>query len=209
MTKINYLKRQKETLAQIKDAPFKPKLCMHVCCGVCSSYPLTFLCEYFEVTLYFNNSNIYPLQEYDRRLQELKDYLEKRNIPVQLIVTDYQNEAYTEKLSVLKDDKEGQGRCRLCYGLRMDEAYRYAHEHHFDYFCTVMSISRQKDSQILNFIGEQLSHKYPNTNYFFSDFKKENGNLISNQIAKEYDLYRQDYCGCIYSMRTNEEVPLK
>ena len=125
----------------------KPSLLLHACCAVCASFPIEFLTQVFDVTIYFNNSNIWPSAEYERRLEELKRYISETGNTVKLIITPYDNEAYTRRLEPMKEDPEGAGRCFYCYAYRMNEAYRYAAEHHFDYFTTVMSISRQKDSQ--------------------------------------------------------------
>ncbi len=201
MNKINYHKLALDEIATFKT---KPSLLMHVCCGVCSPYPIKFLMQHFDLTLHFNNSNIYPVQEHDRRLLELKDYLTRANINIKLVEVAY-DETYQEFLSPLKDEKEGQKRCVLCFKTRLNQAYKYASENNFDYFTTVMSVSRQKNSALLNQIGEELSHKYPNTKYFYSDFKKDNGNLKSNKIADNFNLYKQDYCGCKYSIRKKVE----
>ena len=207
--KINYWKMSVEEMTRIQAEGRHPKLLMHACCAPCSAFPLEFLSGVFEVTFYYNNSNIYPAAEYQRRLEELKRYLEEVNPtlphPVQLIVPPYRNEEFTARLAVLKDVPEGGGRCFLCYGLRMDEAYRYASEHHYDYFTTVMTISRQKNSQKLNEIGRQLSHKYPNVPYFYSDFKKKKGIDRGQELSRLHQLYRQDYCGCLYSYEKRQE----
>ncbi len=194
----NAYKESLKEIERIRQSGKRPSLCMHVCCAPCSCWPLEFLKD-FDVTVYFTNSNIYPSEEYWRRLDELKQFLDTHHPEVKLIVSAYDNKAYTDKISILKDEPERGKRCRMCYGLRMNEAYKYAHEHQFDYFTTVMTISRQKDSKVLNFIGLQLSNKYPNTRYFISDFKKADGSIKGNRIASELDMYRQDYCGCIYS----------
>lgn len=177
----------------------KPSLLLHACCAVCASFPIEFLTQVFDVTIYFNNSNIWPSAEYERRLEELKRYISETGNTVKLIITPYDNEAYTRRLEPMKEDPEGTGRCFYCYSYRMNEAYRYAAEHHFDYFTTVMSISRQKDSQKMNEIGRSLSHRYPSVRYFYSDFKKGGGQTRQHELAEEHHLYRQDYCGCIYS----------
>lgn len=185
-------------IEKIRQSQKRPTLCMHVCCAPCSCWPLEFLKD-FDVTIYYTNSNIYPSEEYWRRLNELKQFLKDHHPEVKLIVSDYDNETYTQKISLFKDEPEKGRRCIMCYGLRMNEAYQYAHDHHFDYFTTVMTISRQKDSKVLNHIGMQLSNKFPHTKYFISDFKKADGNVKGNRIASELGMYRQDYCGCIYS----------
>lgn len=201
--KINYYQQSVDELEAIKQDNLHPKLLLHACCAPCSAFPLEFLCPYFDITIYYNNSNIYPENEYSRRLQELRQYLntwrEKTGYEVKLIVPPYMGEAYTEKIAVLKDEPEGGSRCVMCYTLRMNEAYAYASEHAFDYFTTVMTISRQKNSQILNDVGHKLSVKYPNVKYFYSDFKKKRGIDRGLELSRENNLYRQDYCGCKFS----------
>lgn len=157
----------------------------------------------------YNNSNIYPEKEYIRRLDELKKYVDfinnKYNVQIKLIETPYNNLEYNKILEPFKDQKEGMDRCKLCYKTRMNEAYKYASENNFDYFTTVMTISRQKNSIVLNNIGIELSKLYPTTKYFISDFKKNKGIDKGLEIAKEHNMYRQDYCGCIYSYQNKNK----
>ena len=206
--KINYFKKSLEEIKTLNKEQ-KPSLLLHACCGPCSCYPLIFLCEYFDVTILYNNSNIYPYTEYDRRLNELKVVLSKLkndyNLDVKLIIKDYNHELYIEDLLPYKDLKEGGSRCVLCYTKRMKEAYDFAEENNFDYFTTVMTISRQKNSQILNKIGKSLELNHSKTKYFYSDFKKNKGIDIGQDMAKKYNLYRQEYCGCEFSMKNNEK----
>ena len=206
--KINYFKKSLEEIKTLNKEQ-KPSLLLHACCGPCSCYPLIFLCEYFDVTILYNNSNIYPYTEYDRRLNELKVVLSKLkndyNLDVKLIIKDYNHELYIEDLLPYKDLKEGGSRCVLCYTKRMKEAYDFAEENNFDYFTTVMTISRQKNSQILNNIGKSLELNHSKTRYFYSDFKKNKGIDIGQDMAKKYNLYRQEYCGCEFSMKNNEK----
>ena len=208
MEKINYQLKALETFKEVDALSKKPTLLIHACCGPCSSYPLTLLTEHFDVTIYYNNSNIYPESEYIRRRDELKRFLPlfekdyKKN--VNLIIPEYNNEEYNKSLEPLKDIPEGGERCFLCYEKRMDEAYKYASDHDFDYFCTIMTISRQKNSQKLNEIGEKLQKKYPKTKYLFSDFKKNNGLLRVKEMKERYDLYQQLYCGCKYSYEARQ-----
>ncbi len=199
---VNYYKRSLEELKALPEGKH-PTLLLHACCGPCSCFPLTFLCPHFEVTIYFNNSNIYPSAEYSRRLEELKKFLAyfKRDygFAVGLIVTPYDNEAYNKDLEPLASAPEGGERCRICYRKRMGEAYDYAEKNGFDYFTTVMTISRQKDSQILNAIGVDLAKTHAKTKYFFSDFKKAKGIDIGRDMRIHYALYNQLYCGCKYT----------
>ena len=205
---FTYYRMMEESLKEIKKLDKKPSLLLHSCCAPCNAYPLELLVEYFDLTLMYNNSNIYPFEEYSRRLDELKKYVDfinnKYNVNIKMIETPYINEDFTKLLEPYKEQKEGQDRCKLCYKIRMNEAYKYASENNFDYFTTVMTISRQKNSIILNNIGIELSKLYPNTKYFISDFKKNKGIDKGLEIAKEHNMYRQDYCGCIYSYNSKK-----
>ena len=200
---FTYYRMMEESLKEIKKLDKKPTLLLHSCCAPCNAFPLILLIEYFDLTLMYNNSNIYPFEEYNRRLNELKDYVDyvnkTHNVNIKMIETTYNNDEYNKNLEPYKEQKEGLDRCKLCYKIRMDEAYKYASEHNFDYFTTVMTISRQKNSIVLNNIGLELEKKYSNTKYFISDFKKNKGIDKGLEIAKERNMYRQDYCGCIYS----------
>ena len=205
MKKTYYYDLSIEEIDKIKQLDYKPSILLHSCCAPCSSFPLEFLYPYFNITIYYNNSNIYPLQEYTIRMEEQVRYVQQfnelHNTNVQIIVTTYDEENYHKLLEPLKDEPECGKRCHLCYRLRMEEAYQYAHNNHFDYFCTIMTISRQKSSIVMNQIGQELEQKYPNTKYFYSDFKKKDGLLRRNALVKEYNLYNQTYCGCRYSIR--------
>ena len=201
--KINYFEKSMQIIENIKDLPRKPKLLLHVCCGPCSAYPLTFLYPYFDITIMFNNSNIFPKEEHDKRLGELKRLLEyyKKDFgyEIKLIEAPYDNDSYNIDLEPYKDLPEGMIRCFICYEKRMDQAFKYADENGFDYFTSVMSISRYKNAQKLNEIGEKLAQKYKNCKYFYSDFKKRNGEQLGHELAVKYNLYRQQYCGCKYT----------
>lgn len=210
MIKIDYQTLAEESVKNIALSGHKPTILMHVCCGPCTTSPILFLSKYFKVTLIFNNSNIYPKAEHDRRLLELERFLNQAESligeKIDVLKVTYDNEEYTKKyLSSYKNEPEGGARCRQCFRARMDQAYALASAQNFDYFVTVMTISRQKNSQILNKIGEELSKKYPNTKYFFSDFKKHGGQEKRNEMVKEFNLYAQDYCGCIYSLTARDE----
>ena len=200
---FTYYRMMEEELKRIKELKNKPTLLLHSCCAPCNAFPLELLVNYFDITLIYNNSNIYPFEEFTRRYNELKVYVEfinnKYNTNIRFIDINYANEEYNKILEPYREQKEGMDRCKLCYRTRMNEAYKYAHEHNFDYFTTVMTISRQKNSIVLNNIGIELSKLYPNTKYFISDFKKNKGIDRGLEIAKEHNMYRQDYCGCIYS----------
>ena len=198
--KINYYLMSLKELEEIHQTyDHKPKMLLHACCAVCASFPLEFLADHFEVTVFYNNSNIWPKEEYDRRLEELKRYIAETDPSIRLIVTDYDHKAYMKPLEPMKEDPEGFGRCFYCYAVRMRQAYAWAAEHHYDFFTTVMSFSRQKDSQKMNEIGRSLSRLYSSVKYFYSDFKKGGGQVRKDELSALHDLYRQDYCGCEYS----------
>ena len=199
--KTNYHLEALKEMEKIKSGGTRPKLLLHACCIVCACWPLDFLADTFDITILYNNSNIYPEEEYNHRLNELKRYIkEKWNDSIEVIVNPYDYSDYMEELRPFKDSPEGWTRCFMCYEKRMDEGFRYADEHGFDYFTTVMTFSRQKDSQKLNEIGLSLQEKYKHTKYFTSDFKKDNAQAKSNEICDAYDIYKQNYCGCEYSL---------
>ena len=209
---VSYLKRRKssdrknyylESLRELKEIERrfgeKPRMLIHACCAVCASFPLEFLRDHFDLSVYFNNSNIWPEEEYNRRLEELRRYISETDSSIPLITVPYAHTEYMKPLEPMKDDPEGFGRCFYCYAVRMRQAYAFASENGFDYFTTVMSISRQKDSQKINEIGLSLARLFPDVKYFCSDFKKGGGQIRQGQLVKEHSLYRQDYCGCEYS----------
>lgn len=213
MEKVNYYLKSLEEIKKISSDK-KPTLLLHACCGPCSCFPIVFLCPHFDVTIYYNNSNIYPREEYQRRLEELKKlltYIQKDyGYFVNLIVPSYDNEEYTNRvLEPLKEYPEGSLRCFACYEERMSNAYDYAEQHNFDYFTTVMSISRQKSSQKMNEIGAKLEANHSHTKYFYSDFKKNKGIDEGREMKNHYGLYSQTYCGCIYSYNSRLEYDRK
>lgn len=207
--KINYYKESLKEIAALEKKALRPRLLLHACCGPCAVWPLEFLKAHFDITILYNNSNIYPAEEYTRRKEELRQYLDRLNSQdekaIQLITPPYDNEAYNERLKPLKDEPERGKRCLLCYAIRMREGFEYARDHQFDYFTTVMTISRQKDSQVINEIGAKLALQFPEVRYFHSDFKKDDGILKANEIIQKNQMYRQDYCGCIYSWQKRQE----
>ena len=193
-----------EHLKQIKSLNYRPSLLIHICCGVCSVYPLEYLRQYFDITIYFANSNIYPYEEYMLRLNALETYLNHLSDPnIKLIVAPYDNIEHTKKLAVYKDEPEGGRRCYLCYSLRMEETFSYAQKNGYDYCTTVMSISNRKNASYINEIGEELEKKY-GVKYLYADFKKGDGITLNDRMNKELNLYHQNYCGCIYSLNQRD-----
>lgn len=197
--KKNYQKYLQNELEIIKKSGKKPKLLLHACCGPCFTIPYEIIKDYFDITILYNNSNIYPKKEHDRRLAELKKYLSDLGIKMTVIETEYDNEKYNLDLEPRKDDKEGHERCRICFRKRLKEGFEYASKNGFDYFGTVMTISRYKNAQDINKIGEQLQNYYPTVKWLYADFKKNDGYEKSLIIIKEHEMYFQEYCGCKYS----------
>lgn len=184
----------------------KPRLLLHACCAPCSSYVLEYLSRYFEITVLFYNPNISPASEYDYRAKELARLIKEMplNNAVELTVSYYDPAAFTTIAKGLEHLPEGGERCTACYRLRLEEAARAAKEGAYDYFTTTLSISPLKDARRLNNIGEELAAQY-GVPYLYSDFKKREGYKRSIQLSATHTLYRQDYCGCIYSKRDAEK----
>lgn len=205
ISKNFYYDLSEKKLEEIDKLETKPSLLLHSCCAPCNSYTMVKLSEHFDLTLLYNNSNIYPKSEYNIRVNELKAYTEsvnnKYNLNIKLLELEYNSKDFHKELALVNDNKEGGERCKRCFDIRMDEAYKYALKHDFDYFTTVMTISRHKNSIVLNQIGESLNKKYDSSLYFFSDFKKKDGLVISQKIVKEYNMYQQQYCGCAFSYK--------
>lgn len=210
MEKINYQIQLDNILKQISSSTTKPKLLLHACCAPCSSYVLEYLLNYFDITIYYYNPNIHPISEYIRRLSELKSFLpnfiqQKNNSPLELIETPYIAEEFflavnTQVETELQTEKEKGERCRRCYFFRMKKAYEYAFEHNFDWFTTTLSISPFKDATKINEIGKELEKIHAQGPKFLtSDFKKKGGFKRSLELSSEFGLYRQDYCGCVFS----------
>lgn len=197
---INYQKVLEDTLNNISKTGKTPSLLLHACCAPCSSYCLEYLSSFFNITILYYNPNIYPDDEYNRRLSELKDFLKSflHQNEINLMECDYNPDEYYKNVKGLEKLGERSKRCYECYKFRMDKCAKLASDNHFDYFTTTLSISPYKDAKWINEIGEILENKY-NVKYLYADFKKKNGYKRSIELSKEYNLYRQDYCGCVYS----------
>lgn len=222
--KINYQKELDNiilNLAQDGEVSQKPTLLLHACCGPCSSYVIEYLSNFFDITILYYNPNIYPENEYFRRLEELKSLLPRFPAAfqnnVKLITMDYNPDDFYKAIDIknhpeLAVEPEKGERCYKCYEFRLKQAYKYASEHNFEWFCTTLSISPFKDAEKINTIGNLLE-KQNSVNQNFpkwltSDFKKKGGFKRSLEFSQEYDLYRQQYCGCVYS-KTNTEASRK
>jgi len=197
----NYQKKLDEIIEKEAKNDRVPTLLLHACCAPCSSYVLEYLSKYFLITILYYNPNINDIDEYNRRLEEEKRLISELKTvnSVSLIEGVYDNDIFNNLIKGHEEDREGTNRCFICYYMRLDETAKIAKEKEFDYFTTTLSISPHKNSTKLNEIGVSLEEKY-NTSYLYADFKKKDGYKRSIELSKELNLYRQDYCGCIYSL---------
>ena len=198
---MNYQKELDRLLERLKSEERVPRLLLHSCCAPCSSYVLEYLNRYFEITVFYYNPNIYPESEYTKRIWEQQELISRMPFvhPVSFLAGSYDQERFYEMARGLEHVKEGGERCLKCYELRLSEAARMAVKTEADYFTTTLSISPLKNVDRLNEIGMRLGEEY-GVPYLPSDFKKKNGYKRSIELSREYDLYRQDYCGCEFSM---------
>ncbi len=184
---------------------YKPKLLLHSCCGPCSSYTQELLSKYFDVTIFFTNDNIYPQEEFYKRLDMQKKISEDLGFGVLVIEDSYDQKNYFEAVKGLELLGEKSQRCYECYKFRMEKTVIKAKELGFEYFTTTISISPYKIAKWCNEIGYELEKKY-GVKYLYSDFKKENGYKRSIELCKIHDIYRQDYCGCVFSLNERKET---
>ena len=204
MNKINYQKILDKILENIKKDNVRPKLSVHSCCAPCSSYVLEYLNDYFDITVLYYNPNISPKEEYEKRKAEQIRFIHERfsddntNNKVSFMDCDYESEKYAEIAKSLEKEPEGGMRCVECFRLRLDKTAEIAKLYGFDYFVTTLSISPLKNAQLINRIGSEISEKY-GVSYLPSDFKKREGYKRSIELSKKYGLYRQNFCGCVYS----------
>ena len=201
---INYDNVFKDIIKNIKGTPC---VLLHSCCAPCSSQVLARLSDYFLVTVLYYNPNIEPFSEYEKRKEEQKRFI--KSFPsknqISFLDCDYENEKFKIIAKGLENIPEGGERCHKCYTLRMEKTAALAKENNFDYFCTTLSVSPFKNSRVLNEIGNMLEKKY-DIKYLYSDFKKEDGYKKSIEYSKKYNLYRQNYCGCIYYKENKKEI---
>ena len=189
-------------LKQISEITKPKKMLLHSCCAPCSSHVITYLTNYFDITILYYNPNISPKEEYEKRKEEqirLINEIEKKN-SITIIDCDYDNDLYEKSIKGYESCPERGSRCTICFNLRLEKTAKMAKKLGFDYFCTTLTVSPYKNSKLINEIGKSLEEKYGVT-WLYSDFKKENGYKKSIELSKKYNLYRQDYCGCKYSVR--------
>lgn len=207
--KINYDLKMEEIIKKNGNSNEKKKLLIHSCCGPCSSSVLEYLKNFFEIDIYFYNPNITFEYEYLSRMEEQKRMIETLNYDMKVIEGNYNPKLdFFDKIKNLENEKEGGKRCQVCYDIRIKETTLKAKKEGYDFFSTVLSISPLKNVQWINEIGERYSKEY-DIDFLYADFKKKNRYLRSIQISKELNMYRQDYCGCIFSKLEREEYENK
>lgn len=202
MNQRNYQKELEAVIKTQKEAGRVPRLLLHSCCAPCSSYVLEYLSRYFQITVFYYNPNIYPPEEYCKRVQEQEDLINQMSYihPVRFLAGAYEPESFYQTVKGLEHEPEGGKRCSQCYALRLRACARAAKEGGYDYFTTTLTISPLKSAERLNTIGEEISQEC-GVAYLPSDFKKREGYKRSTELSRAYGLYRQDYCGCVYSIR--------
>ena len=200
--KRNYAKELNTLIETFTHEEKRPTLLLHACCAPCSSAVLEKLTAHFKITVLFYNPNIYPSDEYEERLGEIRRLVREMpsGYPVEFVAGDYRPEEFFQMAKGHEEDEEGGERCTLCFRMRLYEAAKLAKEGGFDWFTTTLTISPMKDAARLNRIGEEAGEKY-GARFLNSDFKKKNGYRRSVELSQEYHLYRQNYCGCVYSRR--------
>ena len=204
MEKPNYQREMEQEIRRLGGR--RPTLLLHSCCGPCSSAVLERLTEHFDVTVLYYNPNIEPEEAYTHRLGEQTRLLSLLPGNIPLLPCPYDHEAFAAFAPALAQEKEGGARCLRCFALRLEYTARMARDHGFEYFTTTLSVSPHKNADHVNRIGRKAGETH-GVKYLMADFKKKNGYLRSLQLSREYDLYRQDYCGCLYSRPANASLP--
>ena len=196
----NYQKLLDKIIEKLPQDGEPKRLLLHSCCAPCSSYCLEYLSQYFEITVFYYNPNIAPEEEYQMRVEEQKVLIRQMTTkyPVHFIEGSYDTKSFYEIAKGLEKVPEGGERCFKCYRLRLEESAKAAKEGNYDYFTTTLTISPLKNAEKLNTIGQELGEKY-GVSWMPSDFKKRNGYKRSTELSREYGLYRQNYCGCVFS----------
>ncbi len=202
--RVNYMKKLEYLLRELGGK--RPRLLLHCCCAPCTSACIELLAEHFEVTLLFYNPNIYPEAEFHKRAEELKRFIGEIPLAseVHVAIDSYDPQEFYSAVRGHENDGEGSERCTACFRLRLGRAAEYAAEHGFDYFCTTLTTGTRKDEQRLNQIGQQLSEIY-SVKSLPADFKKKGGFDRSTELCERYGMYRQNYCGCVFSLKESQE----
>ena len=205
MNRENFFRKFDKVVEQFGDT--KPRILLHSCCGPCSSSVLELLSKYFDVTVLWYNPNLYPESEYDKRLatqKQLIDAIAKDGVQAKLLVEPWRSEDYFSRIKGLENEPEEGKRCLECFKIRLDETARIAKERGFDWFCTTLTVSSRKDAVAINAIGREAAARF-GVNWLPSEFKKREGNHRSIILSEKYGLYRQEYCGCVFSLANQEK----
>lgn len=206
--KKNYHRIMLDEIKKNVEGKDRKKLLLHSCCAPCSTYVIKFLSEFFDLEVFFFNPNIYPMEEYMKRMEEQKRLIVEMGFDYKVVENDHKSELFYEAIKGYEQLGEGSERCLKCFYLRLGETARYAVENGFDYWTTTLTISPMKNSKVLNELGEKIEAE-TGAKFLNSDFKKNNGYKASTEISKEFGLYRQDYCGCVFSKREREESKIE
>lgn len=205
MNRENFFRKFDKIVGQFGDA--KPTILLHSCCGPCSSSVLELLSKYFDVTVLWYNPNLYPEAEYDKRLKtqkQLIDAIAGDGVQAKLLVEPWRSEDYFSRIKGLENEPEEGKRCLECFKIRLGETARIASERGFEWFCTTLTVSSRKDAVAINAIGREAEAKY-GVKWLPSEFKKREGNHRSIILSEKYGLYRQEYCGCVFSLVSREK----
>lgn len=200
MNRENFFRKFDKTVEQFGDT--KPEILLHSCCGPCSSSVLELLAKYFDVTVLWYNPNLYPEAEYEKRLdtqKQLIDAIGTDGVKASLLVEPWRSEDYFSRIKGLENEPEEGKRCLECFKIRLDETARIAAERGFEWFCTTLTVSSRKDAVAINAIGREAAAKY-GVKWLPSEFRKREGNHRSIILSEKYGLYRQEYCGCVFSL---------
>lgn len=200
MQKKNYQKELDKKIELIVSEKKVPRLFLHSCCAPCSSYVLEYLSGYFQITVFYYNPNIFPEEEYRKRVEEQKEFIRQypAKYPISFVEGEFEPAAFYAAVRGLEKEPEGGKRCEACFGLRLQKTAQMARKAKADFFATTLTISPMKDASLLNSIGQRLGEEY-GVAWLFSDFKKKGGYQRSVELSREYGMYRQDYCGCVFS----------
>ena len=204
MNRRNYIKELDRIIQ--KRGKRTPRVLLHACCGPCSSAVLEYLAQYFDVTVLWYNPNIYPQAEFDLRFKTLVALIEKMGLAdrVSVLAEPRKSEAYYSRIKGLENEPEGGRRCAECFRLRLMECARLAKHYGYDYFCSTLTLSRHKDADLINTLGEEIG-RAAGVSWLPSDFKKRDGENRSIELCEQYGVYRQLYCGCEFSLHHREE----
>ena len=196
--RVNYQLAMEKVIKELPSGPDRPRLLLHACCAPCSSATLERLAQWFDLTILYYNPNIYPPAEYHRREAELERFVQQAGYRFPVVELPYDPQEFYDAVKGLDQEPEIGERCTVCYRMRLEQTARYAAEHGFSWFCTTLSISPMKDPVRINDLGRELGEKY-GVRFLPSEFRKKDGYKRSLQLSEQYGLYRQDYCGCVFS----------